>query len=162
MTPKPYIYRTRVIAPPEYDHGQSVIRVGNQEVLSGFIGGMKASDLEERVARALERIEAPYEFRIRISSDILGQRRLTKEFANVRGEVELDFLVDRNGRTYPIFVDGAVSHYLTPAQAESDIIKTNVANEFGARLGWNEAIRIPFWKLNSQDVTDRTIRDILG
>ena len=162
LMPKPYQYRTHPIAPPDYDYGQTVLRVGHKEVLTGMVDGMKASDLEERVARALDKLETPYEFRARITSEAFGQRRLTNQFANVRGEVEIDFLADRNGRVYPIFVDGQISHYLTAWQADADKVKTNVANEFGQRFGWSEAIRIPFWKLMNQDATDETIRDLIA
>jgi hypothetical protein len=158
--PKPYQYRNQNRAAPDYDYGQTVIRTGNEEVLSGQIHGMKASDIEERAARALDKLAAPYDFRVRISSDVLGQRRLTREFANVRGEIELDFIVELNGRVVPIFVDGSISHFFTPAQAEADKIKTNAANEFGSRMGWHEAVRIPFWQLQDQDTADRTIRNI--
>jgi hypothetical protein len=144
------------------DYGQTVIRTGTKEVLTGFVNGMDASDLEERVARSLDKLEAAYDFRIRISPEVMGQRHLTKQFANVRGEVELDFLVEHGNRVYPIFVDGQISHFFTSWQADVDKVKTNVANEFGSRLGWHEAIRIPFWKLTSQDATDETIRDLIA
>lgn len=158
--PKPYQYRNRQIAPPEFQGGQAVIRTGNEEVLSGEIQGYKASDIEERTARALDRLEIPYQFRARITSDVLGERRLTREFANVRGEIEIDMLCDREGLVVPIFVDGQISHYWTPAQAEGDKIKTAATNEFGQRLGWHEAVRIPFWQLTDQDTADRTVREI--
>lgn len=157
---KPFQYRNRNIGPLEYDHPQSISRTGTQEVLSGVVQGMDASDIEERTARALYKIEIPFDFRARISSDALGQRRLTREFANIKGEVEIDMLCEKDGAVTPIFVDGEISHYFTPAQAEADRIKTNVANEFGRRFGWKEAVRIPFWKLTTQDMADKTIRDI--
>jgi hypothetical protein len=156
---KPYQYRNRNITPPEYTR-ENVQRTGDQEVLTGRVQGMDASDLEERVARAMDRLEIEYQFRVRVTSDALGDRRLTREFANVRGEIEMDFLVS-NGRVTPIMVDGQVSHFLTPAQAEEDQVKTNVVNEFGKRLGWREVVRIPFWKLVNQDMADRTVRDIV-
>ncbi len=157
--PKPYQYRNRRIAPPEYNR-QNVIRAGEQEVLSGTVQGMDASDIEERFARGLDRLEIPFEFRARITSDALGERQLTREFANVRGEIEIDMLCYSDGRATPVMVDGQISHYMTPAQAEEDRIKTNVVNEFGTRLGWREAVRVPFWKLVNQDMADRTVRDI--
>lgn len=157
---KPFQYRNRNVGPLEYDHPQSVSRTGTQEVLSGIVQGMDASDIEERTARALDRIEASYDFRVRITSEALGPQRLTRQFANIKGETELDFLCEFQGRVFPIFVDGEISHYFTPAQAEADRIKTNVANEFGRRFGWKEAVRIPFWKLTTQDMADKTIRDI--
>jgi hypothetical protein len=160
--PKPYKYRSKPIAAPEYNTSENVQRIGNQEVLSGQINGMKASDLEERVYRSLTKLEIPSEFRARVTSDALGQRRLTSEFANIRGEVEIDFLAERTGQTFPIFVDGEIGHFFTPYQAEQDKLKADIVNEFGSQFGWHEAIRIPFWKLIDQEMTDRTVRDLLG
>ena len=157
---KPYQYRNRVIAAPEYTK-ENVIRTGDQEVLSGQIGGMKASDIEERTARALDKLEIPFEFRVRLSSDALGRRQLTHEFANIRGEIEIDMLCDRNGQITPIFVDGQIAHYMTPYQRETDQAKAAATNDFGRRFGWREAVRIPFWKLQNQDMANRTIRDLL-
>jgi hypothetical protein len=157
---KPYKYRTRPIARPEYTT-ENVLRIGNQETLTGIVSGMKASDLEERVARALSRLEASFDFRIRITSDALGDRELTKRFENVRGEVEIDFLAQR-GQVYPIFVDGQISHHYAPWQADQDKAKTDVTNEFGRKFGWHEAIRIPFWELVDQDMANRTVRRVLS
>jgi very-short-patch-repair endonuclease len=158
---KPYKYRLRKVAPPDYDYGHTVLRVGNQEVLNGVVQGMKASDLEERVAKALDKLEAEYEFRARITSAALGEQELTRQFENVRGEVEIDFLVDR-GQVTPVFVDGQISHHFTPYQAEQDKAKTDITNEFGTRFGWREAVRIPFWTLIDQEMTDRTVRNLFN
>lgn len=160
MKPKLYKYRLRPVAPPDYQYGQTLIRTGDQEVLSGIVDGMKASDLEERVSRSLNKMEIPSQFRARITSEALGDRRLTRKFANVRGEVEIDFLAEHGSRTYPLFVDGQISHFYTAWQADADKVKTDIADEFGREFGWNESVRIPFWKLIDQDMSDRTIRDI--
>jgi hypothetical protein len=145
---------------PDYNYGQTVIRTGDQEQLTGLINDEKASDLEERVARSLDRLEIPFDFRVRVTSEALGQQRLTSARANIRGEVEIDMLCDRNGEVTPIFVDGQISHFFVPYQADADKQKADIVNEFGRRFGWREAVRIPFWKLIDQDVTDRTIRDV--
>ena len=156
---KPYKYRNPRIAIPDYSHGNTVLRVGSQEVLSGTVQGMKASDLEERFARSLERMEIGYQFRARLTSDALGDRELTRQFANIRGEIEIDFLSE-SGQVTPVFIDGQIAHYFTPYQADVDREKVNAANEFGRRFGWREAVRVPFWKLMDQETTDRTAREI--
>ena len=125
-----------------------------------MVQGMKASDLEERAARAIDKLEIGYEFRVRLTSEFLGARRLTREFNNMRGEIEMDFLLEKDTRVYPIFIDGQISHYWTEAQADADKVKTNAVNEFGRQFGWHEAVRIPFWKLDNQDMADRTIREL--
>lgn len=158
---KPYRYRVQRVAAPDYTT-ENVLRVGNQEQLTGQINGQKASDLEERVAKALSKVEAGFEFRARITSDALGQRRLTSEFANIRGEIEIDMLAERSGETIPIFVDGQISHHVAPWQAEQDKIKTDATNEFGKQFGWREAVRIPFWEILDQDAADRRIRNLFA
>lgn len=157
---KPYKYRLRPIRTPDANYGETILRPGRQEILTGAVDGMKASDLEERVYRALAKLEIPSQFRVRITSEALGMQRLTRQFANIRGEVEIDFLCDRGGLTYPIFVDGQIAHFFTPYQADADREKANIANDFGRAFGWHESIRLPFWQLLDQDMTDRTVRNI--
>lgn len=156
---QPYKYRIRPVAPPEMDYGQTLNRVGEQEQLTGMIEGMKASDLEERSYRSISKLGISTQFRVRITSEALGQQRLTKSFANIRGEVEIDFLCE-HGQTTPVFVDGQISHFMTPYQADVDKAKADLTNEFGRQYGWREAVRVPFWKLIDQDMSDRTYRDI--
>lgn len=157
---KPYLYRTRPIGTPDMNYGQTVIRTGDQEQLTGEINGEKASDLEERSFRSLSRLEVSTEFRVRITSEALGQQRLTSRRANIRGEVEIDFLCEKGGQVTPIFVDGEIAHFMTPHQADVDKQKADLANEFGRQFGWREAVRVPFWKLVDQEMADRTYRDI--
>lgn len=156
---KPFKYRNPRVAPPEYTNGQSVLRVGEKEVLSGQVQGMKASDLEERWARSHEKYEMPFEFRVRLTSPMLGAVRLTHTFANIKGEIELDTLGGRD-RTVPVFIDGSISHFFTPYQAIEDKEKEDAVNEFGRMFGWAVAVRVPYWKLLDQDMTDRTFREV--
>lgn len=158
--PKPYKYRIRPVAPPEHEYGQTVIRTGDQEQLIGNINGMHASDLEERSYKSLNKLDVSTEFRVRITSEALGDQRLTRQFANIRGEVEIDFLCEHDGQTTPVFVDGQIAHFMTPYQADIDKAKADLTNEFGKQFGWREAVRVPFWKLLDQEMSDRTYRDI--
>jgi len=156
---KPYKYRNPRVAPPDYTT-QNVLRVGDQELLTGQIDGMKASDLEERSYKSISKLEISTQFRVRITSEALGQQRITRAFANIRGEVEIDFLCEQGGQTTPIFVDGQISHFMTPYQADEDKAKADLTNEFGRQFGWREAVRIPFWKLLDQEMSDRTYREV--
>lgn len=158
---KPYKYRIRPVAPPEMTYGETMTRTGVMEALTGIVQGMKASDLEERFARAMDKLEIPYQFRVRLTSEALGMRQLTRAFQNIRGEIEMDFFVN-HGQTWPIFIDGQIAHFYTPAQAEEDRLKTNAVNEFGQTFGWREAVRVPFWKLQDQDSADRVAREIFA
>ncbi len=158
----PYLYRQRPATPPDMNYGQTVIRTGDQEQLTGQINGEKASDLEERVAKSLDKLEINFDFRVRITSEALGHQKLTSSRANIRGEVEIDMLCDRNGEVTPIFVDGEIGHFFTPYQAEIDKGKADLANEFGERFGWRPSVRIPFWKLIDQTATDKTVQEVFG
>lgn len=159
---KPYLYRQKPVAPPENEYGRTVLRTGNQEQLTGIVQGMKASDLEERSVRSVEKLEISYQFRVRITSQALGQRRLTKRFANIRGEVEIDLLCNDGGLVTPVFVDGKIAHHFTAWQADIDKDKADAVNEYGRQFGWREAVRVPFWKLIDQEMSDRTYREIFG
>lgn len=159
-TTKPYAYRIRPLAKSDVKYGESVIRPSHREVLTGQINGMKASDLEERVGRALDKLEIPFQFRVRITAEALGSQHLTSHFANTRGEAEIDMLCNHLGQTVPIFVDGQISHFFSATQAEKDKEKTEITDTFGKRFGWKESVRVPFWKLIDQEMADRTIRDI--
>jgi hypothetical protein len=157
---KPYKYKQKAVAPPDYDYGRTVLRVGNQEQLSGVVQNLKASDLEERSARSVEGLGISFQFRARITSQAMGRRRLTRQFANIQGEVEIDLLCNDGGITTPIFVDGQIAHFYTAWQADIDEEKADMVNEFGRQFGWREAVRVPFWKLQDQEMSDRTYREI--
>lgn len=157
---KPFKYRSRKVLPPEMK-SQGIMRGASpKEQFVGQIQGNKASDLEERWQRGLDKLEAGYQFRVRITSQALGNQKLTRTFANVSGEVEIDFLVEIRGQTTPIFIDGQIGHYFTPYQAEEDRLKTEITDEFGRQMGWRPSVRIPFWEIKNQDDADRRTREL--
>ena len=134
--PKPFKYHVRPVAPPDLHLGPHVIRTGEHEQLTGIVQGMKASDLEERWSRAIEKLNVNYEFRVRISSIATGAKQhLQRKFTNVEGEVEIDHLCDFYGRVTPIMIDGMISHFMTPYQADSDRLKKDIVDEFGKSYG---------------------------
>lgn len=159
--PKPYKYRVRSPGVPDYSGGASLNRVGEKEVFTGVVQGKKASDLEERFARSLEKNGIGFEFRVRISSMIAGARRLTKVFANLPGEVEIDALVQHD-RTIPVMIDGFIGHMMAPWQQERDQEKTAIVNDFGKQFGWQEVVRIPFTELETQTLSDWAARKLLS
>ena len=80
------------------------------EALTGAVQGKKASDIEERSARAIDEIpDWSYTFLVRISP-LTG--RLTQTFRNLAGEYEIDFMASRGNELLPILIDGEVSHFL--------------------------------------------------
>lgn len=160
--PGPYEYKNRTRRVVRDSIGARLDRrESGAEILTGFVNGLKASDLEERYAKALHKYDRGFEFRYRISSALVGQQRLTQQFRNVEGEVEIDFIVFDGYKTIPVFIDGQIGHYFTPDQADQDAEKTNLTNAFGQTQGWQPSVRVPYWDLYDQDVTDRTVRRML-
>jgi hypothetical protein len=157
----PFKYDIRQIKRPHYSP-QGVNRIGSTEQLTGTIQGKPASDLEERVGKALEKLNINYEFRARISSLALGTRRLTMAHANMPGEIEIDHLIDNGGQMIPILIDGEIAHFMTLYQKLSDAEKTEGINAFGKVLGWHEVVRIPFTELKTQEEADHVVRRIVG
>lgn len=153
-----YKYRNLLILAPEYNL-PTITFANDQEKLTGQIRGKKASDLEERFANYLDRHGIDYEFRVRLSPLLNGSRRLTGQFTNLLGEVEIDFLAYPD-RAQPIMIDGFIAHFYSAWMKERDQEKTNVINEFGKGMGWKETVRVPFTKLVNQEMTDNTARDI--
>lgn len=71
------------------------------EHLSGQVQGKKASDIEERFARALDQ-----------GDNVDGYRFQISFFAgmNIQGEYRLDFMVESGGMEYAINPDGEYAH----------------------------------------------------
>lgn len=133
-----------------------VFYVNDGEVLSGFINGDKASDIEERCYRALLKRQIPHAFRFRINP-MLG---FTQVRMNIIGELEVDFLCQWKGNLYPLMIDGEISHFMAKWQIEADAKKTIKINEALSQIGARPTIRIPFTRLKDQRMTDKTISDI--
>ena len=114
-----YKYKYTRISTKEPNITKRAYRTGEKEVLVGTIQGKKASDLEERFSRALDKRGIPYAFRKRITSPFVGERKLTNAMASLPGEVEVDFLVGGTQVT-PVMVQGEIAHFKTKWQAEID------------------------------------------
>lgn len=160
MAIKPYKYKVRRLLPPALRPSGIQRGSGDHENFIGQIQGEKASDLEERFARGLNKLELGYQFRVRVTSQALGAQKLTRVFANMEGEAEIDFLVEARGQTIPVMIDGFVGHFMTPYQADHDRQKTIIVDSFGVNYGWRPTVRIPFTELVNQDYADRKVRDL--
>ena len=152
---KIYKYKARGIKPPDYNQSKKVERIGTEEVLTGQLQGQNASDLEERFSRSMDRLGVSYEFRVRLSPLVAGQRKIGVAAQNAPGEIEIDFLAYHNGDTVPVQIDGQISHFQTPSQAEIDKEKTEAINETMKQVGAKETVRIPFTEILNQEMSDR-------
>ena len=134
-------------------------RQGAAENITGSVQNKTASDLEERMARAFDKINISYEFRARISSLAIGERRLISQGANLPGELEIDHLVVAD-QVIPVLVDGQISHFMSPYQRLEDEARTDAINSFGRASGWHEVVRVPFTELGNQEAADLVARRI--
>ena len=120
------------------------------ETFTRELQGMKASDIEERSARSLDRRNISYDFR----QAYIAPR-------NVQGEVELDFMVYIGNVMQPVQVDGEFSHF-TQQQKQEDRVKDAILNERLRRDGAYPVIRIPQRHLEYQEQSDRTWDRVLA
>lgn len=122
-----------------------VSRPSEDEGLTGLVNGEPASDLEERLARAFYKTRRKFEFQVEVPvrSSLPGEER------------KVDFIVDG---TQPVEPKGYISHYRTIAQKGSDVVRELLLNEFFAANGLKPLITVPYYKLETQEMTDRWVR----
>lgn len=130
----------------------------NEEELTGVVQNLKASDIEERSARAIDKTEWQYQFRVRISPLTGG---LTDVIRNLPNEFEIDFLASRGKSIQPILIDGEVSHFLAQWQKLQDEIRESTINNSLKQYGALPVVRVPFWELDTQARADRYFRELL-
>lgn len=168
------------------------------EMLTGYVKGKKASDLEERAANSHYLLGIPFTFRARIAAfpvpheqpndgnglipvsgdadtkpnEWYEQYQNETNYAPVRpiipfeqsmnlpGELEIDLLADRKGKLWPIMIDGQIGHFLTFAQADVDRQKTDAINIALQPYGAHVAVRVPFYLLKTQEMSDAFFTDL--
>jgi hypothetical protein len=155
---KPFKYKTRRIARAEYPKDGSR-RIGAAENFTGSVQGKKASDIEERFARSLNKLQVSFEFQARISSG--DNPRLSATKTNQAGELEVDHLIENGGQVIPVQIDGEIGHYFTQQQKLQDEVKTDMVNDFGVSMGWSPVVRVPYTELQTQEESDRVARRIV-
>ena len=125
------------------------------DTLLGSVHGRRASDIEERYARALDKLVKAkaidhYEFSVLVSTP----------FQLPWQENEIDFFVWQGGVLYPVEVDGAFTHK-TAEQHAQDRMRDAVLNDILRRrypLG-RVIERIPGRYLEDQESADTFARE---
>lgn len=131
------------------------------EVLTGYIDGSNASDLEERSSRALQKWNTGFQFRTQwIPSDPPVMLSVNDSGRDQQGNVEADFLIEVMGLPVAINDDGEFSHR-TAEQVEHDRIQDEKLAEIMRVYGGGYNIRVPFYWLKDQDQADSTYKQIL-
>lgn len=150
---KAKIFRFKATRPPVDAYPLNRIQPirGNDEGLTGYVHGIPASDIEERLSRSLDRMGIPYEF----------QKSLLAP-ANMPGNYKLDFLIynPKDGRLYPVAVDGEYAHK-SEAQRSKDHLKDMILNS--AKQGEYQPVeRLDYTKLDTQEIADQTVMELFG
>jgi hypothetical protein len=136
-----------------------------EEVLTHKVNGKKASDMEERFARAVYKLgDWQYEFRYRISP---LSHRVSEVIRNLPGELEIDFICVRGGTVVPVLVQGEIGHFYAAWQQAFDEAKEAAINEAMRAYHAAPVIKVPenkhdLYKLSTQAFADKTVRDVLS
>lgn len=122
--------------------------VPEDEGLTGFVRGLKASDIEERFARALNKYRVPFEFQVFIPSNY-----------SFPGEAkEMDFIV----RDQPVNVHGYIGHFHTSGQKWKDRVRDLMIDEVLVPKGYKPVKTVVQSDLDNQDIADMTVRRIFA
>lgn len=125
-------------------------RATDDEGLTGIVQGKDASDLEERVARSLYKRKLEFQFQYLVQTAV----SLPQEDRNV------DFIIDNYGTYQALEVDGEIGHKSQSAQ-EKDAMRDIFVNEALEWLNIKPIVRIAWDKLETQELTDRTIMELI-
>ena len=124
---------------------------GPEEILSGYIRGAEASDIEERFARALEAVRHVdnYEFRMPVISG-----------RGLPGQLEIDFVVTLGALVYPFQIDGEYAHKGISKRMD-DNRKDVLVNQYMQRYGAKPVMRIDGEKLQTQEMADQLVKELI-
>lgn len=138
----------RIAQSPKYP------RVETDVPLNKVIQGQKASDLEERFARALDKIGKPYQFQYIIAAFDGAP------IANLQGEVHLDFLV-LDDIPRPVQVADTEFIHRSSEQINEDMQKDIRTNSFLSQYGAAPVMWVTQDDLSTQEMADRWVRENL-
>jgi hypothetical protein len=124
--------------------------MGDDEQLTGVIQAKEASDIEERFARALYKLQRTftYEYDVDTAVSIPGEQRV------------VDFIVDVGGIYQAFEIDGEFAHK-TLEKKEEDMMREIVVNE---ALGYSNIlpiVRVSWELLQSQAEADYNVRRLI-
>ena len=122
------------------------VRLTDPEPLVGMVQNIPATDIEERVARALYKLQIPFAFQVTIP--VMGS-------IPGRGKV-IDFLVYTR-IPLPLEVDGPRWHD-TAGQKSEDALREILLNAEFRRFGWLPLSRLNWIYLETQEDADRAVR----
>jgi len=132
MVTKPYKYPTKSKRPERLNVNRLKQPPTDDEQLTGWVNGVKASDLEERFARALRNAKLDFSFQVEFSTAV----------SLVGEEKQVDFVVS-NGLQFPVDINGSIGH-TSSAQRAKDSVRETLLNEIFARRGM-QPLQVVWW-----------------
>ena len=126
---KPFQYKIRREAKLEPAPG--IPSIVEQEILTGFVHGKKASALEERFAKALDEARLQFIFQY----PVYGAYQIPGE------ENKIDFMVFDGPILIPVEPRGGFIHQ-SPSKKEKDKRRSQILNEVLQRMGIREIITL--------------------
>lgn len=148
--PTGFQFQTKAAKKPKDAPLNRVQTLSEQEQFTGQIQGLKASDLEERFGRALDKRNLPYDFRLPFFAP-----------RGAFGEVELDFMIHDGPLSIPVQVDGEFAHAST-LQKNHDSQQDAILNDYLAKQGGTLPVkRIGARFLGSQAEADQVVRELI-
>ncbi len=127
---------------------QAAARLADAEPLAGIVQGQPATDIEERVARALYKLQVSFTFQVKVQ--VMGS-------IPGRGKV-IDFLLGAR-IPLPLEVDGPRWHG-TAGQKGEDQLREILLNAQFRRFGWYPLSRLSWTHLSTQEDADRAVRQL--
>ena len=141
--PKPYLYKKPSKRRPRFNVNRltQIASVSDPVALTGFVNGVQASDLEERLARGLRKSDREFSFQISVPVEGSADEKL------------VDFIV-RDGLIYPVEVYGYIGHH-SSAQKGADEVREARLNETFMVMSMQPLQVAEYWELDSQELADR-------
>lgn len=121
------------------------------ESLTGFVRGQKASDLEERLAFAINQAGLDFVFQYEVHS----------AFSLPGEEKTIDFIVYDGGTPFPVET-GSLFVHGHPSRIEADRTRDQILNEILRFRGFQEIIRLPFDHPEDFDDAREIVRELFG
>jgi hypothetical protein len=146
---KPFKYKKARTARPEKLN--RIPRSEGSEGLTGYVHGLRASDLEERSARSLNSLGLDFNF----------QFEVTTAFSLPGEERKVDFIV-HDGLSYAYEIDEVEFIHRGAEAVQEDLIRDELINEKLQKLGIQPIVHIPSTQLETQELSDATWRDLHG
>ena len=146
---KPYKYKTKRTARLDPDYATPTAVAA--EVLTGYVRGEEASDLEERFAIALDEAKLTYVFQYAVYSaySLPGEEQI------------IDFIVYDGGTPYPIETGSRFVHGYQ-SQIERDRERDQILNEILKYRGFQEIYRIEFDHPEDLDDARQIVQELFG